>query len=242
MIKRKVRWTWIATALGAVIALSILVIWLMLQHKPAWYAPVEIAPQRIQSVRDDLLRTRSDLSEQMLLAKEPFEYRVSQDQLNDWLAAREDIWPLSREWLPPWMRDPMIVMDADGVRLAATLNDGSLRTVTSVKLAISADEEHIRLQLIEAKCGSFPVPRKFIQRQLEELERQGWNLEELGVTDQSRRQLPALLDGLRFPNVGMWTEPTVGGKSIRRRFRITEVWLEPGSLVAKIRPLEFRER
>lgn len=237
---KRLKW-WLAT-FGVVTVAGLAGLWLSFQHVPAWYRPVEIAPDRMQSVRNDLLRVRSDFSERLLLAQLPFEYKLLQDQINDWFTAREEMWPLSREWLPPWMSDPLVIIDKDGIRLAATLNHGLLRTVGSAKLEIRADEGQIRVRLIEVNSGSLPIPHKYVLQELQNLDRQGWSLEMFGKADRTGARLSGLLEGVSLPNVGTWVELGVSGKSIRRRFRVVGLRLEPGALVVTIRPLEFRDK
>ena len=63
--------------------------WLLFQHIPAWYRPVEIPPAELQRVRNDLVRTSDLLAEALKEPRGPFKFRVTQDQVNAWLSARE---------------------------------------------------------------------------------------------------------------------------------------------------------
>ncbi|MCH8991680.1 MAG: hypothetical protein IIA44_08035, partial [Acidobacteria bacterium] len=62
---------------------------------------------------------------------EPFEYIVHQDRLNRWLAGRMAIWPGVRQWVPPWLEDPVIVFDDGQIVLAGIASIASVTGVNS---------------------------------------------------------------------------------------------------------------
>ena len=116
--KPKLRWLW--AALAGVIGVCLGTGWLMFQHIPSWYRPLQIAPADVQSVRDDLVITVDQLSESMVKSNTQFERRFTQEQINAWLTILEKIWPASRNWLPAQLTEPFISIDKDAIRLAAT--------------------------------------------------------------------------------------------------------------------------
>jgi hypothetical protein len=213
-------------------------LWLGFQHVPAWYQPVEIPPAQVQRVRDDLTQAENDLNARMILSNAPFEFRITQDRLNAWVSAREEIWPESRNWLPPSVQDPFVTIDEKGVRLAATVSYGSLRTVVSAIVAIRADENCLQLRLVEVRGGSLPAPERFVRGQLKNLERTGTRIGTLGGADAASGGLSRLLDGISLPNSGVWEQPNLGSPD-RRRFRVVGVRFEQGVAVVTVRPLEF---
>lgn len=232
---RKRAWVkWTSLAAGGLLLVAVAIVWLLFQHVPRWYRPAEIAPEHLQDVRNDLLAFQNDLGERMALSDSVFEIRVSQKQVNAWLAAREDIWPLSREWLPEAVNRPFVVFEAGGVRVGATCQYGSVQSVVSVLVGVAADENLVHCRVVEVNSGSLPLPRDTILKILEEAFSAGHF--RLPSMDGHRRtaELSELFTGLSFSNMGVWWEP-------RRRFRVVGVRLEPGMLMVKIRPLAFAD-
>jgi hypothetical protein len=211
-------------------------LWLLFQHVPAWYRPVQVAPDSAHQIRNDMLRAQDDFAGLLARSDSPFEYRVTQDQLNAWLAAREDIWPLAREWLPAGVSEPFVVIAPEGVRVAATWSRDSIQTVVSADLAVRADDGAIHLKLQAVKSGSLPVPADWLRQLLAGL-RADFREARLDVPGRpARGARPAdLFDGVSVPNEGTWWEP-------RRRLRVIGLRLEPGAVTLTIRPLPHRGR
>ncbi|MBI4580150.1 MAG: hypothetical protein HY718_10640 [Planctomycetes bacterium] len=232
--KRRWRLRWVLPGLLAIVLATAGGLWLAFQHVPAWYRPVEIAPDQMQAVRDDLVRVQSAFGEHLALASEPFEYRISQDQINSWLAAREDIWPLSREWLPPGVSEPFVTIDPAGIRLAAACRYGSVQTVLSARVMVRADENQVHFQVIETHSGSLPVPRGWLRDRLASVPPPAefpWAANGRGDGDPA--SVADVLEGVSVPNTGVWWEP-------KRPYRVIAVRLEDGAIVLAIRPLPYR--
>ena len=229
--RRRLRWALLMATGGAV--LGVLGLWLALQHVPAWYHPVEIAPEHLQEVRNDLAATQGTLNEQMLLARAPFEFRISEEQINAWLSAREDIWPLSREWLPPGVSDPLVRILPDGLRLSATVRHGWMQAVVTVWLELGADPTRVYARLLDVRSGSLPLPHAWVRHRLAAIRPP--SLRHDGQA--APVSLDGLFDGISQPNSGVWTQPAaLGQKAVRRSFRVTALRLEAGAITVTIEP------
>jgi hypothetical protein len=240
--RRRLHWKWLLAGLGLAGITFLVVSWLLFQHVPSWYRPLEVPPDQVQHVQADLIRTTDTLNERMVRANAPFEFQISQDQVNAWLAAREEIWPLSREWLPKGLTDPFITIEPEALRVAASVQWGSVQTVISAQIAVSADEEQIHVRLVEVRGGSLPVPGDWIERQLVRFQQaQGGRLHwpwspQAGSDDRNTIPLGDLLKGISVPNRGVWRQLDIPP----RPFRVIGLKLEPGLLTVTVRPLSER--
>jgi hypothetical protein len=221
------RWRWFVAGLGVLIVGGLVTGWLLFQHIPSWYQPMRIAPGDVQRVIDDMTRTYDTLSVALNETHGPFKFRLTQDQLNAWLTAREGVDPATRDWLPPALSDPMVLLEPDGTRLGATYNSGSLHAVVSAKLAVSADGQGVTARLKDISGGSLSLPGMVIRKGLRAFDKRiAPKLEEAGVSAPGRQRirLNDLLDGVVLPNVAKL--PPEG-----QRFRVIDIRFEPGAVV-----------
>jgi len=233
MRKRRRRWWRWGTAAGVMLLLgAALTAWLMFQHIPSWYQPMEIARADLQRVRDDFVATFDGLTLAMASADRPFDYTFTQDQINAWLAAREEMWPLSREWLGPLMSDPFVAIDRGGIRLGATYRQDGVQTVASARVELQARADGVAVRLTEVAGGSLRVPQTWIRPELAKLDRTVWPAGERSKHQVGPGRLPALselFEGAVFPNAWRWNNP-------RRSFRISNLKLQDGALVVTFDP------
>ncbi|HPD29979.1 MAG TPA: hypothetical protein PLL20_08295 [Phycisphaerae bacterium] len=224
----------ILCAAGLLILVTGVTLWLMFQHIPSWYRPPAIAPANHQRIRNDWAGSRDSL-QQAMLREEPFEFAVTQDQINSWLAIREAIWQLSREWLPSALSEPFVRIEKDSLRLAATYRSGSIRTVLSARLEIALRADGIWVRLAGLDAGSLGVPDAWVRERLRLIDGRAWS-----PGKKSRYQLggpplpslPTLPDGAVFPATWVWKE-----SELALPFEIAGLRFEPGVLVVSLRPL-----
>jgi len=232
--RTRVRWIKRLVVTATVLAASAVVTaWMMFQHIPAWYQPIQVLPDDVDPVKDDFIATIDGLSKLLNESQEPFEYRLTQEQINAWLAVRKEIWPLSRKWLPPSLEDPMIVLDPDGLRLAVLFRRRSLQAVVSARFRVRATSDGLLLHLAEVTGGDLPLPRSQVRKVLARLDRDLWPGGRTVHSPLGNRPLPPLSDlpdGMRLPNEWIWPN----GK---RPFRITRITFEPGAVRITFHPL-----
>lgn len=226
-------WRWIlAGACGAVVA-GLVTTWLLFQHVPAWYRPPVVPASEGQWLRNDFSHTIEVWQEWLNSADTPFEQRLTQDQINAWLAGREELWPPSRDWLPPSLADPFVVIDEGGLRLAVTYRDRGVQTVLSGRLAVEATADGLRFRLDEVAGGSLGLPVGWLREELAALDRGGWPAGQR-VRDQlggpPLPHLAELFEGAVFPRA--WVLPNG-----HRPFRIADVQFESGAVVLTFDPL-----
>ncbi|MHC4443889.1 MAG: hypothetical protein ACYTBZ_03200 [Planctomycetota bacterium] len=229
--KTKLRWIW--AALAAVIAVSLGTGWLMFQHIPSWYRPLQIPPANHQKIRDDLTYTYNQINVSINKSNHPFEYRLTQDQINAWLAIKEKIWPASRKWLPAQLTEPFISIDKDTIRLAATYRRGKLKTVLSAQLKAQANQKGILLRLLEVSGGSLNTPQAWVRKRLKKIDSNVWPAQKhpkYQYGNQKLPQLSQLYNGIMLPNAWVWQ---IG----KRPFRIIGLKLENGAAVITFQPI-----
>ncbi|MCP4247573.1 MAG: hypothetical protein GY778_11040 [bacterium] len=213
--------------------------WLVLHHIPAWYRPVTVAPGQVQLVRDSLTGAFQGISERMVARpRAEFEASFSQQTINEWLAVRGQIWPDSEEWIPPWLRDPMIAFEPGRVILAAHFDREGWEAIVAVHLSVTAADDRVTARVERVSCGALPVPMSLLGAPLADL------------VDSNRLDVPAMPDelantvrkvqgaeigallteGLTFEGPFIW-------KNGDRPYHITDLRLERGRLTLTIDPL-----
>lgn len=230
------RWRWILIGLGTLMVGGLVAGWFLFQHVPAWYQPMHIPWSDLQRVRNDLSVTFDSLSATLNTAQQPFKLKLSQDQLNAWLAAREGIDPKTREWLPRRLSEPMVILEPGGIRLAATYTDGSLQAIVSAKLALTASAEGITAKLEDIRGGSLSLPDGVIRRGLRAFDRLiSPKLADanVAVTGGQRPRLRDLPAGITLPN----TARLPGGG---QRFRVLNIEFEMGAVVLTLERLPYQ--
>lgn len=235
------RWRWLALGVLTLLGASVLTAWLMFQHIPSWYQPMDIPPaDQRNRIRIEATAAYENFNQKLATATAPFDWQITQDRLNEWLGAREVIWPLSRDWFGPDISGPMVVIEPDGVRIAATCRLGGVQTVVSALFEAVADEEAVTIRLAEIESGSLPLPPTWAREQLAKLDTGGWPAGRRSPWQYDSTPLPRLStlpDGADFPNGWIWRNG-----DYRRPFRVTDIRLEPGALTLRIEPLTPQSR
>ena len=189
---RRLVWRCLLIAL-ALAGAALVVLWMMFQHKPAWYRPViadAITVQRAQSSSASVLDSISD----QLAGAEPFELRLDSPMVNEWIASLPQLWPEIGSILSErGVSDVAIAFDAECIRVGALLDvsrpvdvlaesvrdnsrsvengHGGLQAIVSIglELNISADGSAVVVRLKDVRGGSLPMPRSSLAGMVERL-------------------------------------------------------------------------
>ena len=108
--------------------------WLAVARVPSWYQPPHVGAAQYQDVRDDLEAAFNQLNLAMQ-GDQPFEYVVNEDRLNRWIAAREQIWPGLRQYVPRELQWPVAAFRQDRIVVAGVVEIGAVQSVLSVVLS-----------------------------------------------------------------------------------------------------------
>lgn len=204
---------------------------MLFQHIPAWYTPAQVPAADLQGIKDDLVRSEDSFSASMN-AEGIFEFRLTQDRLNAWLAAREQIWPEAQHWIPPMMDAPFIAFEPGRILLAGTVQLGGIQTVLSASVHLGIDDQGVAIRLAGVTGGSLPVPDSLVREQLRQLDARRPRRTEAATSLPSAEEL---LAGTHVPAEFVWWN----GK---RPFRVRGIQVERGAITFRIEPLPRRHR
>jgi hypothetical protein len=158
------RW-WILGALAAVVVVGApLLFWALLSYQPHFYRELvarrpERSRQQARHFVAQSLQLRNDIM------NEPrWEAAFSDQQVNAWLA--EDLVTHFADQIPPGVRDPRVIFEADRVILAFKLEEGPFPSVITVMVRLQVPEENVlALTLEKIQAGMLPVPAdKLLER------------------------------------------------------------------------------
>ncbi|NLX12141.1 MAG: hypothetical protein GXY44_00595 [Phycisphaerales bacterium] len=225
----------VSVGVVALIAMALCAAWLMFQHIPAWYRPISISAQGdLHRVRQDLSGTYDRLDTALMYANEPIEFHLREDQINAWLAARENIEPGTKDWLPAMLSDPFVHVESNGLRVAATVRREELKTVLSARLTFEARPDALRMRMSEVRTGRLPIPEKWLRAALADLTNKLPAPKNLpagrGRGESPPDRWDRLLAGIDLNNA-------VVSEYINRPFRIVGLRFEPPVIVATLEPL-----
>lgn len=219
MTRKRHRWIRrLLIALGAT-ALGVTALAGALMYRPGWYVPVPIDRGRLDSDNRDLVNLLDRIGV-ALNHGQSIDIELDQDQVNRWIAARDE-WPeaVQRLDLGP-LTDPLVLFESEGeVRLAATVRLSDVTVVISSDVRIEVAGDRVNLRLATARVGAAPVPRSLIDR---------FSREMRVDHPETRRLLHAGETSL--PNEWVWPN----GK---RRFRIDSCASESGRLRIRLESL-----
>lgn len=202
-------------------ALSLTAAWLTFRT-PGWYTPPRVDPAEHQRLRDGL-QTTADEFTQLLLGREPFRLEFAQTTINEWLAAREHIWPAARRLLPPAWHDPFIRFLPDRIELAARYVGAPGEPIVSMSLAASIEGDDVVLRATGCGVGSVPAPLRLVSPWLRELSPPDSDGGSHGVRGN-------VIDGLRIPRRQVWWNG-------ERLFQTRDVRTAAGVIALDIEPL-----
>ncbi len=218
------RWLgWASASSLVVLGVTLLVLWMMFQHIPAWYVPVEVSSEDLPRVRRESSRWVDGVSDK-IVRRRTFEIELQEYEVNQLLTALPDVMPLSsdtgvgRYW-PKEVVAPVVSFGDGYIRVAVRLVQDLWQCIVTIDLSIEVTEDgrYLILALREVHGGSLSIPRDILQRALGPL------LEDVD-------HISELYDGLRVRNSFTWPN----GK---RRFRVESITVLDGVLKVVIDPL-----
>lgn len=219
-------WRPAVVAAGVLLLLALLAGWIALRHVPAWYQPAYVPPEEEQATRDELGQAFSELSEGMAKGK-PFDFVVTQEQLNQWLIARARIWPASQRWIPPQLERPTVVFRDGSIILAGTWSGAGPRTVLSVELRLAVQDGKLRVFVEHVRAGSLPIILSPIKRVIDHIEQQQTTGDDAFLADGT--SIVEAIEGAPVPSDIPWSQP-------KGRFLVREVEVTPGAFRVRLEP------
>ena len=234
---RRRRWLrWIVA--GAVLAACLAVggTWLALRHVPQWYRPVSVPDDQLQRVRDTLTDKFREISDRMV-AREPFDVTFTERMVSEWITARGQIWPEAQEWVPAWLRDPVIAFVPGEIILAAHLDRDGWEGIVGLHFRVHIDGQAIVVQLADVTCGAVPLPSSLLADSASSLIHSD-RLDPEGMPDELARLVHKLrrVEIVDFLDRGVRVDEPLIWKNGDRPYRILDVAVEAGQATVRIQP------
>lgn len=163
-IRARRRWTdWLlAGALG--LTGVALLLYGAATHSPSWYRPAVVAPADYAAIRNELPTFGSAIGTH-LKQGQPFRIILTDEEINRWIAAREQIWPGFKDALPSGIEDPVIAFQPG--RIVAGIRYATDRVTSVLSLGLTAEVEAsgaaIRIGVGDFRIGLLPVPRALVE-------------------------------------------------------------------------------
>jgi hypothetical protein len=167
------RWWWAGTLVSSLIVAALIAgLIVLLQHEPGYYRRAEVPPgPRRTQLSEEFYRQVSTLLS-LLNDPEPdrpWQLRLTQEQVNSYLAEGFIEAHLDRTELPRHIRELRVAFDADTVLVGFRYGRGSWSVVVSVELRLwtSAHEsDTVMVQVRRVRVGAIPVPVRYVQELL----------------------------------------------------------------------------
>lgn len=215
-------------------------VWLTFQHVPRWYQPPPPTDALIGRARSDAMATFDRVSDDIVGGK-PFDVVLSQDAVNEWLAAAPRLWPDVQRSVPAGISEPAVAFEPDRIRLGARYSRGRWEAIVgvAVTVGVSDDGQAITGRLTGLQGGSLPLPRSVLVGLIDPLVRRA---QRRGGTDSggagapgraSEQDATSVDDVFReivVPNRFDWPNGS-------RPFRILAIAVRDGELRVVIEPL-----
>lgn len=133
--------------------------------RPAGYEHVAIDRVRLPQDRNDFVNLVDRIGD-ALHRGEAIEVRLSEDQLNRWIAARDELSPEPAPFRLDGVRFPHVRISAEGVVLAATCETAGIPFVISAEVQVSIEGDALVWKLRRVRVGRLPVPAASVARQM----------------------------------------------------------------------------
>jgi len=224
------------------LAVAILVVggglWMVVHHVPGWYKPVYVPEAQIDQVRTDAVRNYSRFGDG-LVRHNTFAFTLDERQVSEWITAREHIWPESGDWLPAWVKEPVVSFRDGHILVGARLDFDGHQLIAGAYLTIELGSDDILVvRLDRVVAGSLPLPLSALGGPLAQLLRlEGRDLDFLpeSVADTAEyfresEPVSVLSKGIRRANRFIW-------ENGRRPYRIDAIKIADGKLTLTIEPL-----
>ncbi len=217
---------WIARGMAAssLVSVTVLVVgWLAFQRIPSWYEPPAVEASALPRIRASLPDAYQTFTDQLATGG-TFEFELSARTVNEWIAARGELWPDARDALPEGIHEPVVGFVDDRVVLAARIERGRLQAIVSAHFVTTVDADELAIQLVRLATGSLPLPLDSTVDALDDrldgvmADRDAWPDAMRRMSNATDRldSVRTLREGLRFENRLYWSNG-------ERYFRIVEI-------------------
>ena len=227
----------IALAAAVSMLVALVAAWLAFQHIPSWYNPPKITSDDLPRIRASLPNTYQAFTD-LLVAGEVFEFTLSAITVNEWIAARAELWPDAQDWVPTNIAEPVVAFDDDALILAGRFERGNFQGILSIRLVISIGSDDLVARVAGVGVGSLGIPKDALIDILDDYLAQ-WKIDEavlsetvagLGRPLVRTKSVRPYFEGVNIANRIRWSNGD-------REFRLLSVRAQDGLLTLQIEPL-----
>ncbi len=168
-----------------------------------------------------------------IVAGDPFIFQLDEQTVNEWLAAREEMWPAASRVIPTQIDAPAVAFRDGVIALAARVKLGGIVTVVSVRSSAQPVDDRVVIDSITLLAGSLPMPLRAVSSIMDMSRASHVDLRSFSdPTDPSQPidQWTDLFDGFAVRNFFYWANG-------ERFFRITRIESANGLLTLGIEPV-----
>ncbi|NLX04286.1 MAG: hypothetical protein GXY33_03975 [Phycisphaerae bacterium] len=137
-------------------------------HVPDWYHPVAVPPDAGQEIRDELTELTRVFNNSMQQPA-PFEFVLSQDQVNRLISGRAMIDPRFADLLPHELSQPAVAWQDGCFKAGAIVQFHGAPMLASLSARIHLDPNNIEIHGLQVRVGAWPVPQSLIQEHVEQV-------------------------------------------------------------------------
>lgn len=205
----------VGLACAGLIGLGFLGLGLGATCRPAEYQPASMDAGRLREDKAALAELQDTISAGLNAGRD-VRVRVTEAQLNRWLAGWSEIWP-EAPWSGRAVRHPQVSFRDGSVRVSFTVAEAALTAVVTCGVSLEVSSADLVVRCTEARLGIVPIPPSWIAPLVARLpltERAG------SKWDDGR---------LVWPNEWIWPNG-------RRRYRISSCHVAPGQVELVFQP------
>lgn len=238
MSKRRKTWKkikWILVALVALPVILAIIGWFSFQRIPSWYRPMHVARRELDAIRNSLPNTYQALADRAVRG-EPFDFAIDARTVTSWIVARDAFYPESRDWLPQWVRDPVVAFDDNHAIIGARLSRDGWEAIVGVHLVADVEHDVVTLRIAKITAGILPIPQDWIADAIREsLANRQLDMDRIpkplaDVAQQLQRDPMCLMNG------GLRVENLIDIKNGNRRVSAEYMWTADNKLWLRVQP------
>lgn len=154
------RRNWRTTALVAGAGLTLTSVWMAVTRQPEWYHPRPIDRTRLHADKAALAGLFDNISA-ALNADHEIRFRLDEEQLNRWLAARAEMFPDAMMDLGT-LEDPQVSLVNGEIRIGATATAGRVRAVLALACRVELQKERVTVLYKGLRLGVVPLPASWL--------------------------------------------------------------------------------
>ena len=227
---------WIAGCSFFVLLISGIILFMAFQRIPSWYRPIEIPQAEWPRVRESLPQTYSQLSKMINRSKDSV-FALSEKTATEWVVLRQELYPDAQEWIPSWIRNPVVVFENSTCVIGARVDYKGWQAIMGIHLVAEVNENTVTIRVDQVTAGALPVPKSVISDIIQRL---------LNNADLDVDTLPdfaaSVVGKLRNTDPTQIVTQGISWKNLfkfpngKRLFKIGEVSTEGGELRVQILP------